>query len=93
MAGGGAAGARATCPAERSPAWVKLKRTEEATLTVGAWVEGVHGGLVALVVGEPSEAGLQHRGRVGLGLTANDQALLRELLPPLERSECPASAS
>lgn len=64
---------------QRSPAWVKVKRTNTIDLVVGG-VEPGHGGrtgsIGALLLGMPGPDGLRYTGQVGSGLSG---ALIAEL--------------
>lgn len=44
-------------PGERSPGWVKLKTKQVTELVVGGWVEGLTGGLTAVMLAEPGGGG------------------------------------
>jgi len=74
-------------PGVRSRAWLKFPHRFRASYVVGGWrpQEGTssdQGRLAALLVGEPTPAGLLYRGRVGSGITGKHSQLLRELLTP-----------
>ena len=73
----------------RSRAWLKFPHRFRGSYVVGGWrpQEGTTDRLAALLVGEPTPAGLLYRGRVGSGITARHSPVLRALLTP--RSDSP----
>jgi len=75
----------------RSPHWLKFPHRHRFSYVVGGWrpVEGTTDRLGALLVGEPTAAGLSYRGRVGSGIGARAGRLLRELLAPIDHDESP----
>lgn len=82
-------------PGARSRDWLKFPHRQRTSYVVGGWrVEvgartGPRSRLGALLVGEPTPAGLAYRGRVGSGIAgAQGQALL-DLLTPLARASSP----
>jgi bifunctional non-homologous end joining protein LigD len=61
-------------------------------VVIGGWRKGEGGrssGIGALVLGIPTEGGLQFVGRVGTGFTDKQLAELKQLLAPLETDESP----
>lgn len=79
---------RADAPyrAGRSSSWRKLVCTTTRPFVIGGWTppSGTRAGLGAILVGTPSAAGLEYRGRVGTGL---DDATLRTLAAHLQRAQ------
>ncbi|NYD42782.1 non-homologous end-joining DNA ligase [Nocardioides panaciterrulae] len=75
----------------RSPHWLKFAHRHRISYVVGGWrpVEGTTDRLGALLVGEPTAAGLSYRGRVGSGIGARAARVLTELLAPLGRKDSP----
>jgi bifunctional non-homologous end joining protein LigD len=81
-------------PGRRTPAWVKVKHTNRQELVVGGWLRADMGrshALGALLVGhwEGEPPRLRYVGKVGIGYSEADRAMLREKLLPLERDESP----
>lgn len=79
-------------PGRRSAAWVKDKLWNTQEVVIGGWREGNGGrtsGLGALLLGIPTEDGLQFVGRVGTGFTEKELASLRTILEPLRTDESP----
>ena len=78
-------------PGARSPHWLKFPHRKRSSYVVGGWrpESGSVDRLGALLVGEPSAAGLVYRGRVGSGIAAARGSMLRELLGPLARDAAP----
>ena len=78
-------------PGERTHHWLKLPHRHRASFVVGGWRPqvGTTGRLAALLVGEPTAAGLSYRGRVGSGIGAQQSRMLAELLAPLTRADSP----
>ena len=76
---------------ERSPHWRKLAHRYRLSYVVGGWrpQEGTSDRLAALLVGEPTPAGLAYRGRVGSGIGGRASRLLAELVAPLARADSP----
>ena len=76
---------------QRSPHWLKFPHRRRASYVVGGWrpeTDSAHR-LGALLVGEPTSAGLVYRGRVGSGIAGAKGPVLRELLEPLARADSP----
>ncbi|GCD90997.1 non-homologous end-joining DNA ligase [Nocardioides sp. LS1] len=76
---------------QRSPHWLKFPHRRRASYVVGGWrpeTDSTHR-LGALLVGEPTSAGLVYRGRVGSGIAGAKGPVLRELLEPLARADSP----
>ncbi|MDQ6524402.1 non-homologous end-joining DNA ligase [Nocardioides sp. LHD-245] len=78
-------------PGERSSHWLKLPHRHRGSFVVGGWRPqvGTSDRLAALLVGEPTAAGLAFRGRVGSGIGPKQSRLLAELLAPLSRAASP----
>jgi bifunctional non-homologous end joining protein LigD len=80
-------------PGRRSPAWIKVKNLQRATLLIGGWMPGEgrrRERIGALLVGRRDEEGaLQYAGRVGTGFTESELDRLSGLLGPLERERNP----
>ncbi|MCW2796764.1 non-homologous end-joining DNA ligase [Nocardioides sp.] len=76
---------------ERSPAWLKFAHRHRLSYVVGGWrpQEGSNTRLGAVLVGEPTPAGLLYRGRVGSGIGGKASTLLADLLAPLARADSP----
>ncbi|KGI69715.1 ATP-dependent DNA ligase [Mycolicibacterium rufum] len=82
-------------PGRRSAAWIKDKLWNTQEVVIGGWREGNGGrtsGLGALLLGVPTEDGLQFVGRVGTGFTEKELASLRTTLAPLHTDESPFAA-
>ena len=83
----------------RSKDWLKRAHRHRGTFVVGGWRPqvGTSDRLAAVLVGEPTSAGLMYRGRVGSGITGATARRLQDLLvplaPPAARSptRCPGS--
>ena len=78
-------------PGERSPHWQKFAHRHRLSYVVGGWrpQEGTSDRLAALLVGEPTPAGLVYRGRVGSGIGPKQSAVLAELVAALGRVDSP----
>ena len=78
-------------PGERSPHWLKFAHRTRGSYVVGGWrpQEGTSDRLAALLVGEPTPAGLLFRGRVGSGIAAKQSRVLTEAVAGLARSDSP----
>ena len=78
-------------PGVRSAAWLKFPHRDIASWVVGGWRHQTDSAvsLGALLVGEPTAAGLRYRGRVGSGLGAELAEALRVVLGPLARPDSP----
>jgi bifunctional non-homologous end joining protein LigD len=77
-------------PGERTQQWLKFAHRHRASYVVGGWrpqTGGTH--LAALLVGQPTAAGLLYRGRVGSGIGSKQSRVLAELVAPLARSSSP----
>jgi bifunctional non-homologous end joining protein LigD len=77
-------------PGERTHQWLKFAHRHRASYVVGGWrpqTGGTH--LAALLVGQPTAAGLLYRGRVGSGIGPKQSRVLAELVAPLTRSSSP----
>lgn len=75
----------------RSPAWLKFPHRATSSWVVGGWrpQTGSASALGAVLVGEPTPAGLRYRGRVGSGIGARLGEVLLEVLTPLEVGDSP----
>jgi len=69
-------------PGERSREWLKFPHRFRASYVVGGWRPqvGTADRLAALLVGQPTPAGLVYRGRVGSGIGSVESRQLRDLL-------------
>jgi len=79
-------------PGRRSSSWIKDKIWNTQEVVIGGWRKGAGGrtsGIGALMLGIPSEDGLQCGGRVGTGFTDKELAKLRKTLAPLQTDESP----
>ncbi len=77
-------------PGERTHHWLKFAHRHRASYVVGGWrpqTGGAH--LAALLVGEPTPAGLAYRGRVGSGIGPKQSRLLTQLVAGLARGSSP----
>ena len=79
----------------RSPHWLKFPHRRRASYVVGGWrpetgsETGSAQRLGAVLVGQPTAAGLVYRGRVGSGISGKVGAMLHRLLAPLARADSP----
>lgn len=75
----------------RSPHWLKFPHRRRESYVVGGWrpETGSTSRLGALLVGEPTAAGLIYRGRVGSGIAGKVGPMLKEALAPLARETSP----
>ena len=78
-------------PGQRSAHWVKFPHRKRSSYVVGGWrlETDSPNRLGALLVGEPTPAGLVYRGRVGSGIAGAKGPQLLELLEPLARTGSP----
>jgi bifunctional non-homologous end joining protein LigD len=90
-------------PGRRGPAWIKVKHSRRQEFVIGGWLRADMGRsetLGALLVGywdvTPDEAAargepqrLRYAGKVGIGYSEHDRAVLREKLSPLRREDSP----
>ncbi|MDO9497695.1 MAG: non-homologous end-joining DNA ligase [Nocardioides sp.] len=76
---------------QRTPHWLKFAHRHRLSYVVGGWrpQEGTTSRLGAVLVGEPTAAGLMYRGRVGSGIGGKASAALSDLLAPLARADSP----
>ncbi|MFT4009478.1 MAG: non-homologous end-joining DNA ligase [Nocardioidaceae bacterium] len=81
-------------PGRRSEAWLKFPHRPTRSYVVGGYRPevGSRSRLGAVLVGEPTSAGLAYRGRVGAGLAGKAGQRLRELLVPLSVPDSPFAA-
>jgi DNA ligase D-like protein (predicted ligase)/DNA ligase D-like protein (predicted polymerase)/DNA ligase D-like protein (predicted 3'-phosphoesterase) len=81
-------------PGRRSSSWIKDKNWNTQEVVIGGWREGTGGrtsGIGALMLGIPTESGLQFVGRVGTGFTEKELYRLKDMLKPLHTDESPFS--
>jgi bifunctional non-homologous end joining protein LigD len=78
-------------PGARSRAWLKFPHRRRGSYVVGGWRPEIDSRdrLGAVLVGEPTEAGLIYRGRVGSGISGLKARTLQDLLAPLGRDTIP----
>ena len=82
-------------PGRRSGSWIKLKNLRRAELAIGGWMPGRgrrRERIGALLMGEPTPAGLRYAGRVGSGMDERELKALAAALGPLERERSPFAA-
>src|SRR5271163_1876190 len=83
-------------PGRRSASWVKDKYWKTQEVVIAGWRPGEGGrtsGIGSLLMGIPTESGLQFAGRVGTGFTERDLARLKKTLEPLHTDESPFDAA
>ncbi len=77
-------------PGERTPYWIKMAHRHRASYVVGGWRQQTGGSsLAALLVGEPTPAGLLYRGRVGSGIGAKASRMLTDIVAAHARADSP----
>lgn len=78
-------------PGHRSHDWLKFAHRRRESFVVGGWrlETDSRDRLGAVLVGQPSPAGLLYRGRVGSGIAGRKAAVLREVLSGLARESTP----
>lgn len=79
-------------PGRRSSSWIKDKNWNTQDVVIGGWRRGDGGrssGIGSLLMGVPTEGGLQFVGRVGTGFTERDLARLKEILTALRTDASP----
>jgi bifunctional non-homologous end joining protein LigD len=78
-------------PGQRSKDWLKFAHRRRDSYVVGGWRLETDSldRLGAVLVGEPTSAGLLYRGRVGSGISGSKAVLLREVLGGLTRTSTP----
>jgi bifunctional non-homologous end joining protein LigD len=78
-------------PGQRSRDWLKFAHRRRDSYVVGGWRLETDSldRLGAVLVGEPTSAGLLYRGRVGSGISGAKAVLLREVLGGLARASTP----
>jgi bifunctional non-homologous end joining protein LigD len=82
-------------PGSRSGDWIKAKNFLTQEVVIGGWTEGRgerDGSLGALLLGIPTDEGLEYVGKVGTGFTAATRKDLLARLAPLARKSTPFSA-
>ncbi len=82
-------------PGSRSGDWIKVKNFLTQEVVIGGWTEGQgerDGSLGALLLGLPTDEGLEYVGKVGTGFTAATRKDLLARLAPLARKSTPFSA-
>lgn len=72
----------------KSPAWKKIKHSQEDTFFIVGYMEK-NGELSSLLLGYDWGEGLMPAGKVGSGMTENGRRLLKEVLPALAAGEAP----
>lgn len=72
-------------PGRRTADWLKFPHRDTASYVVGGWRAETESAsrLGAVLVGEPTPAGLRYRGRVGSGIAGKAGQRLLDLLTPL----------
>jgi bifunctional non-homologous end joining protein LigD len=75
----------------RTKDWLKFPNRPSTSYVVGGWRYEVDSStrLGALLVGEPTPAGLAYRGRVGSGIAGREGPRLKEMLAPLRAPTSP----
>jgi bifunctional non-homologous end joining protein LigD len=78
-------------PGLRSKDWLKFAHRRRDSYVVGGWRRETDSldRLGAVLVGEPTAAGLLYRGRVGSGLAGKKALMLRDVLSGLARATSP----
>ncbi|OBF29685.1 ATP-dependent DNA ligase [Mycobacterium sp. ACS4331] len=79
-------------PGRRSASWIKDKNWNTQEVVIGGWRVGEggrSGGIGALLMGIPGDAGLDFVGRVGTGFSDKELTKLTKLLAPLRTDETP----
>jgi bifunctional non-homologous end joining protein LigD len=78
-------------PGRRTTQWLKFPHRATGSYLVGGWRRETdsEARLGAILVGEPTAAGLVYRGRVGSGIAGRNGQRLLELLRPLEADGSP----
>ncbi len=78
-------------PGRRSADWLKFPHRPTLSYVVGGWRLETDSAsrLGAVLVGEPTTAGLSYRGRVGSGIAGRAGAVLLEVLEPLRTDRSP----
>ena len=78
-------------PGRRSADWLKFPHRPTGSYVVGGWRRETDSRtrLGAVLVGEPTPAGLRYRGRVGSGIAGKAGQRLLEVLRPLEAESSP----
>src|SRR6202034_1962654 len=79
-------------PGSRAGDWIKEKNFFTQEVVIGGWTEGKgerDGSLGALLLGIPSDQGLEYVGKVGTGITASTRKELLARLKTLARKSNP----
>jgi bifunctional non-homologous end joining protein LigD len=79
-------------PGRRSKSWIKDKNWRTQEIVIGGWKQGTGGrtsGIGSLLMGIPSNSGLNYVGRVGTGFTERELKRLKDILTPIETDESP----
>lgn len=78
-------------PGRRTPDWLKFAHRPTGSYVVGGWRLETDSTtrIGAVLVGEPTTAGLSYRGRVGSGIAGRQGQALLEVLRPLETDASP----
>lgn len=74
-------------PGQRSPAWIKVRRTHEALFWVVGYTVSTGDELRSLAVADETADGLQYVGHVGSGLNASIRTKLLKLLADVPRAD------
>jgi bifunctional non-homologous end joining protein LigD len=83
-------------PGKRTGDWLKVKNFRTQEVVIGGWTEGKgerSGSLGALLLGIPSEGGLDYAGKVGTGFSDSARGELLADLTPLAQIESPFTRS
>jgi bifunctional non-homologous end joining protein LigD len=81
-------------PGRRSPDWIKIKNIRAQEVVIGGWKPGAGrraGTIGSLLLGIPSETGLDYVGKVGTGFTDDALSFIERKLARLERATSPFS--
>jgi bifunctional non-homologous end joining protein LigD len=78
-------------PGQRSPDWLKFPHRTIGSYVVGGWRHETDSAsrIGAVLVGEPTGAGLVYRGRVGSGIAGKEGQRLLGVLQPLRAGDSP----
>lgn len=83
-------------PGSRSGSWIKVKNFFTQEVVIGGWTDGKGervGSLGALLLGIPSDGGLDYVGKVGTGFSTATRKELLARLKPLSRKSTPFATS
>ena len=79
-------------PGKRNGDWVKVKNFRTQEVVIGAWTEGKSeraGSLGALLLGIPTDGGLEYAGKVGTGFSETARQEILEAVRPLAQTKNP----